>query len=72
MFRFRSQWNATYAAMNDLGFLAAAASVQIEIKETSSERVTEVIAAVYALPPEVAQAVNGAMNLTGANYGSQI
>ena len=51
--RFSSQWSAIHAAMNDLGFLAAAASVQIEIKETSSERVTEVIAAVYALPPEV-------------------
>ena len=52
--------------------IAAAASVQIEINKTSSERVTEVIAAAYAMPPEVVQAANGAMNLTGANYGSQI
>ena len=37
--------------------------------ETSSERVTEVIAAAYAMPSEVVQAANGAMNLTGANYG---
>ncbi len=60
---------AFHAAMNDPGFIAAAASVQIEIKETSSERVTEVIAAAYSMPPEVVQAANSAMNLTGANSG---
>ena len=37
--------------------------------ETSSEQVMEVIAAAYAMSPEVVQAANGAMNLTGANYG---
>ena len=60
---------AFHAAMNDPGFIAAAASVQIEINETSSERVTEVIAAAYEMPPEVVQAANSAMNLTGANLG---
>ena len=60
---------AFHNAMNDPGFIAAAASVQIEIKETSNERVTEVIAAAYAMPPEVVQAANSAMNLTGASFG---
>ena len=60
---------AFHAAMNDPEFIAAAASVQIEIKETSSERVREVIAAAYAMPPEVVQAANSAMNLTGASQG---
>ena len=60
---------AFHAAMNDPGFIAAAASIQIEIRETSSERVAEVIAAAYAMPSEVVQAANSAMNLTGANLG---
>ncbi|MEE8438311.1 MAG: tripartite tricarboxylate transporter substrate-binding protein [Micropepsaceae bacterium] len=60
---------AFHGAMNDPGFIAAAASIQIEIKETSSERVTEVIAAAYAMAPEVVAAANSAMNLTGANLG---
>jgi hypothetical protein len=60
---------AFHAAMNDPGFIAAAASVQIEIRETSSERVLEVISAAYAMPSEVVQAANSAMNLTGTNLG---
>ena len=60
---------AFHAAMNDPGFIADAATIQIEINETSSERVTEVIAAAYAMPPEVVAAANSAMNLTGASAG---
>jgi tripartite-type tricarboxylate transporter receptor subunit TctC len=60
---------AFHAAMNDPGFIAAAASVQIEIKETSAEEVLDVITAAYTMPPDVVQAANSAMNLTGASTG---
>nr|TFG55659.1 MAG: hypothetical protein E4H34_00035 [Hyphomicrobiales bacterium] len=58
---------AFHEAMRDPGFIAAAASVQIEIKETSSEEVIEVLRTAYAMPPEVVKAANEAMNLTGAS-----
>lgn len=60
---------AFHQAMNDPGFIADAATVQIEIGETSAERVIEVLEAAYAMPPEVVAAANSAMNLTGASAG---
>lgn len=58
---------AFHEAINDPDFIADAARVQIEIKEISSDRVYEVLRRAYAMPPEVVQAANSAMNLTGAS-----
>lgn len=60
---------AFHEAMNDPGFIADAATLQIEINETSAERVIEILEAAYAMPPEVVAAANRAMNLTGASAG---
>ena len=53
------------AAMRDPGFIAEAHKQNIEIKEISGERVTEVLRRAYAMPPEVIKAANEAMSLTG-------
>ncbi len=53
------------AAMRDPGFIAEAQRQNIEIKEVFGERVAEVIARAYAMPPEVIKAANEAMSLTG-------
>jgi tripartite-type tricarboxylate transporter receptor subunit TctC len=53
------------AAMRDPGFIAEAQRQNIEIKEISGERVTEVIRRAYGMPPEVIKAANEAMSLTG-------
>jgi hypothetical protein len=53
------------AAMRDPAFHAEAKKQNIEIKEISGERVTEVIRRAYAMPPEVIQAAKAAMSLTG-------
>jgi hypothetical protein len=60
---------AFHAAINDPGFITDAANVHIEIAEIESERVVEVLSRAYAMPPEVVQAANEAMNLTGAARG---
>jgi hypothetical protein len=53
------------AAMRDPGFIAEAAKQNIDIKEISGERVTEVLRRAYSMPPEVIKAATEAMSLTG-------
>lgn len=53
------------AAMRDPGFLAEAKKQNIEVKEISGERVTEVLRRAYAMPPDIIKAANDAMSLSG-------
>jgi len=57
---------AFHAAITDPGFIADAAHQRLEIEENSGERVTDVIARAYAMPPEVIKAAKDAMNLSGS------
>jgi tripartite-type tricarboxylate transporter receptor subunit TctC len=61
---------AFHDAMNDPAFVANAKRVNIEIKEVAHTRVAEILRTAYAMPPEVVQAANSAMNLTGASAGN--
>jgi tripartite-type tricarboxylate transporter receptor subunit TctC len=57
---------AFHAAINDPGFLADAKKQLLEIEENTAERVTDVIARAYAMPPEVIKATKEAMNFPGS------
>jgi tripartite-type tricarboxylate transporter receptor subunit TctC len=61
---------AFHAAMNDPGFIADAKRQRLEIDEVAGEKVDEIIAATFALPPDVVKAANEAMHLTGS-HGSE-
>jgi tripartite-type tricarboxylate transporter receptor subunit TctC len=58
---------AFHAAMNDPGFIADAKRQRLEIDEVAGEKVAAIIAATFALPPEVVKAANDAMHLTGSH-----
>jgi tripartite-type tricarboxylate transporter receptor subunit TctC len=60
---------AFHAAMNDLGFIAEARRQHIEIEEVTGDRVAEIVAGAYALPPDIVKAATEAMNVTGARGG---
>lgn len=61
---------AFHAAMTDPAFIADAERIKIEINEVDSNAVVEIIEAAYAMPPEVVQAANDAMNLSGTTRGN--
>jgi tripartite-type tricarboxylate transporter receptor subunit TctC len=57
---------AFHAAMNDPGFIADATRQRLEIEEVAGEKVAAIVAATFALPPDVVKAANDAMHLTGS------
>ena len=61
---------AFHAAITDPAFIADAERIKIEINEVDSNAVVEIIEAAYAMPPEVVQAANDAMNLSGTTRGN--
>jgi tripartite-type tricarboxylate transporter receptor subunit TctC len=56
---------AFHAAMNDPGFIAQARRAGLEIEEVPGERVAAIVAAAFALPPEVVKAADDAMHPAG-------
>jgi len=57
---------AFHDAMNDPGFIAEAKRQRLEVDEVAGEKVAAIIAATFALPPDVVKAANDAMHLTGS------
>jgi tripartite-type tricarboxylate transporter receptor subunit TctC len=57
---------AFHEGMNDPGFIADASKQNIEIEEVSGERLAQVIARAYSMPPEIVRIANESMNLTGS------
>jgi hypothetical protein len=53
--------------MNDPGFLAEAAKQNLEIDEVSGEKVEQVVARAYSMPPDIVRSANESMNLTGVS-----
>jgi tripartite-type tricarboxylate transporter receptor subunit TctC len=60
---------AFHAAVNDPGFIAEARKQHLEVEEVAGGRVAEIVAAAYALPPDIVRAASEAMNVTGARGG---
>jgi len=60
---------AFHAAMIDPKFLADAAKQRIEVKEVSGERVAQILANAFMVPPEVVKAANEAMGGVGGAGG---
>ena len=58
---------AFHAAMNDPGFIADAKRQRLDIDEVAGDKVAGIIAATFALPPDVVKAANDAMHLTGSH-----
>jgi tripartite-type tricarboxylate transporter receptor subunit TctC len=58
---------AFHEAMHDPGFVADAAKAHLEIEEVSGEEVENIIKEAYAMPKDVIEAANKAMNLTGSH-----
>jgi hypothetical protein len=51
--------------MNDPGFIAEAARLDIELGEISGERLQKLVDDAYAMGADVIKAANDAMNLSG-------
>jgi len=60
---------AFHAAMADPKFLADAKKQRIEVKEVSGDKVAQLLANAFAMPPEVVKAANESMNLAGGAAG---
>jgi tripartite-type tricarboxylate transporter receptor subunit TctC len=60
---------AFHKAANDPRFLADAQRQRIEVKEVPGEKVEQVLARAYAMPPDVVKAANEAMGGTGGAGG---
>jgi tripartite-type tricarboxylate transporter receptor subunit TctC len=60
---------AFHAAINDPRFLADAKRQRIEVKEVPGEKVEEIIAATFAMPPEIVKIATESMNLAGGVAG---
>jgi tripartite-type tricarboxylate transporter receptor subunit TctC len=58
---------AFHAAMGDPGFVAEARKQHLQIAEVDGERVAQIIAAAYALPPDIVRAAAAAMHAGGAH-----
>jgi tripartite-type tricarboxylate transporter receptor subunit TctC len=67
--RFRVLRAAFHAAVNDPEFLADAKKQRIEVHEVTGERVEQVLARAFAMPPEVVKAANEAMGGSGGAGG---
>ena len=62
---------AFHAAMIDPQFLADAKKQRIEVKEVSGDKVAQLLANAFAMPPEVVKAANESMNLAGGAAGRE-
>ena len=62
---------AFHAAMLDPQFLADAKRQRIEVKEVSGDKVAQLLANAFAMPPEVVKAANESMNLAGGAAGRE-
>ncbi len=62
---------AFHAAMLDPQFLADAKKQRIEVKEVSGDKVAQLLANAFAMPPEVVKAANESMNLAGGAAGRE-
>jgi len=62
---------AFHEAMNDPGLKADADKSSIELEEVSGEMVTRIINEAFAMPKDVIDAANEAMNLTGSTGGAK-
>ena len=60
---------AFHAAMIDPAFLADAKRQRLEVKEISGDRVAQLLANAYAMPPDVVKAANEAMGGVGGAGG---
>jgi tripartite-type tricarboxylate transporter receptor subunit TctC len=60
---------ALHAAMNDAGFIAEAGRQHLKIEEVTGERVARILAAAYALPPDIVNAAAEVMTGTGSRGG---
>ena len=60
---------AFHAAMMDPAFLADARKQRLEVKEVSGEKVVQLLAAAFAMPPDVVKAANEAMGGAGGAGG---
>jgi tripartite-type tricarboxylate transporter receptor subunit TctC len=58
---------AFHNGMNDPDFVADAGRKNLEIEEVSGERLAQVVARAYSMPPEIVRIANESMNLTGSN-----
>jgi tripartite-type tricarboxylate transporter receptor subunit TctC len=58
---------AFHNGMNDPDFVADAGKKNLEIEEVSGERLAQVVARAYSMPPEIVRIANESMNLTGSN-----
>ncbi len=60
---------AFHKAMNDPGFIAEATKQNLEIDEVPGEKLAQIVARAYAMPPEIVKLANESMNLTGSGVG---
>lgn len=58
---------AFHDGMNDPAFIVDAGKQNLEIEEVSGERLAQVVARAYSMPPEIVRIANESMNLTGSN-----
>jgi tripartite-type tricarboxylate transporter receptor subunit TctC len=63
--RFQVLRAAFHAAANDPGFLAEANKQRLEVHEVTGEKVEQILAHAFAMPPEVVKAANEAMGGAG-------
>jgi tripartite-type tricarboxylate transporter receptor subunit TctC len=61
---------AFHAAVNDPRFLEDAKRQRIEVKEVPGEKVEEIIASTFAIPPEIVKRATESMNLAGGVAGA--
>ena len=67
--RFQVLRAAFHAAVNDPGFLADAKRQRIEVDEVTGERVEQILARAFSMPPEIVKAANEAMGGVGGAGG---
>ena len=48
-------------------FRSDAAKQNLEIEEIAGERLAQIVARAYAMPPDIVRIANESMNLTGSN-----
>ena len=58
---------AFHSAINDPEFLADAKRARLEIEENTGERVAEIIAGAWALPPDIVRVAKEAMSVPGGD-----
>ncbi len=58
---------AFHEAMADPAFIHEAEKQNLEIEEVSGERLAQIVARAYSMPPDIVRLANESMNLTGSN-----